>query len=336
MNSRERVKAALDFCGPDRVPRDLWGERMIPLRRPEDWDKVLELFPMDFARSPSILGASSRAKGLAWEPEGRIDEWGSVWTSLEEGLAGEVTAPVLPDWGAFASYEPPYETLENSQAAEVNNYCRSAGDKFILAETGPGPFERLQSLRGTTNLFYDLAEQPPQLSDLIQMVHEFNVSHVRAWCETDVDVVAMGDDWGSQRSLLICPGMWRELFRPLYADYVEIAHGLGKRFFFHSDGYIREIIPDLIDIGIDALNCQVFCMDLEELAESFKGKITFWGEIDRQKILPFGTPEEVRQAVRRYVNAFGDDKGGIIAQLAWSPNDPLENIIAAYDQWYNG
>ena len=128
----------------------------------------------------------------------------------------------------------------------------------------------------------------------------------------------------------------RRIFKPLYADYVEIAHGLGKRFFFHSDGYIRDIIADLIEIGIDALNCQVFCMDIEELAESFKGKITFWGEIDRQRILPFGTPQDVRRAVRRYVKALRDDRGGIIAQLAWSLNDPIENIIAAYEEWYKG
>ena len=75
MTSRERVNAALDFSGPDRIPRDLWGERFIPLKRPEDWAKVLDLFPMDFARSPSVLGPSSQAKGLAWEPGGRTDEW---------------------------------------------------------------------------------------------------------------------------------------------------------------------------------------------------------------------------------------------------------------------
>ena len=210
MTWRERVIAALDSCGPDRIPRDLWGERIIPLKRPEDWAKVLDLFPMDFVRSPSILGPSSRTRGLAWEPGGRTDEWGSVWTSLETGLCGEITAPALADWKDFESYEPPYDTLENNRADEVNKYCRSVDSKFILGEIGPGPFERLQALRTTVNLLCDLAEQQPQLSDLTRMVHEFNVRHVQVWCGTDIDAVTMGDDWGSQRALLISPKMCEE------------------------------------------------------------------------------------------------------------------------------
>lgn len=334
MTSRERVNACLDLRGPGRMPRDLWGERIIPLTRPEDWRQVLDLFPMDFARTPSILGPSSRAKGLAWEPGGRTDEWGSVWTSLEVGLSGEVKTPALPDWKHLESYEPPYDLIKNNRADEVSKYCRSAGNKFILGETGPGPFERSQALRGTVDFFCDLAEQHPRVPDLIRMVHEYNVRHLQAWCGTEIDAVTMGDDWGSQRSLLISPQMWQKIFKPLYADYVEIIHGFGKRFFFHSDGYIPEIIPDLIEIGIDAINCQIFCMDIEELAESYKGKITFWGEIDPQHILPFGTPKDVRRAVRRFVNALGDEKGGVIAQLAWGPIDPTENIIAAYEEFH--
>jgi len=112
------------------------------------------------------------------------------------------------------------------------------------------------------------------------LVHEFYRQHVALWCLTGVDAIVIGDDWGSQSVLLISPRQWRRLFRPLYADYFAQAHSAGKRVFFHSDGMIREIIPDLIDIGVEALNSQLFCMDIEEIGRTFRGQLTFWGEID--------------------------------------------------------
>ena len=132
------------------------------------------------------------------------------------------------------------------------------------------------------------------------------------------------DDWGSQASLLISPRHWRKLFKPLYADYCRIIHDAGKFAFFHSDGHIAAIFPDLIEIGVDAVNSQLFCMDIEALAREYKGQITLWGEIDRQQALAFGTPQDVRQAVRRVRRAF-DDGSGQRAQCEWA-NDTHANI----------
>ena len=134
-------------------------------------------------------------------------------------------------------------------------------------------------------------------------------------------------------SLLISPQLWSEMFRPLYAEYFDMIHQAGKYVFFHSDGMIRPIIKELIAIGVDAINSQLFCMDIEELGESFRGEITFWGEIDRQFILPFGSEEEVRKAVRRVNNNLGSPEGGQIAQMAWTIDTPVHNIITAFDEW---
>jgi len=330
--SRRRVRAALDFAAHDRLPRDVWGERYISLYRPDDWRELHRRFPMDFSRAPSILGPSPRAEGSASEPGARVDEWGSVWTSLGIGVAGEVTRPAVGEWRELAAFSPPWETIDGDRVEAANAFCR-ASDAYVLGEIGPGPFERLQFLRGSEELYLDLAEEPAELGRLMEQVHEFYRRHVELWCRTAVDAIVIGDDWGSQSALLISPQQWRRLFRPLYADYFARAHAAGKRVFLHSDGMIREIIPDLIDIGVDALNSQLFCMDIEELGREFKRKITFWGEIDRQYILPFGAVEEVRQAVRRVLAALGDEAGGLIAQLSWGIDDPLENIIAAFEEW---
>jgi hypothetical protein len=136
-----------------------------------------------------------------------------------------------------------------------------------------------------------------------------------------------------QNRLLVNPKTWRELFKPIYAEYCRMAHEAGKFVFYHSDGDISAIIGDLIEIGVDAMNLQLFCMDIEALGREFKGKTTIWGEIDRQHILPFGTTEDVRAAVRRVRQAFDIGSGGLIAQLEWGKLDPIENIIAVYEGW---
>ena len=99
----------------------------------------------------------------------------------------------------------------------------------------------------------------------------------------------------------------------------------------HSDGYILDILPDLIDAGLDAVNSQLFCMGLEQL-RPFRGKITFWGEIDRQNLLPRGTVDEVRAAVRQVYDTLWN-QGGCIAQLEFGPGAKPENVEAVYETW---
>jgi hypothetical protein len=153
------------------------------------------------------------------------------------------------------------------------------------------------------------------------------------WCRSAVDGWAFMDDWGSQTSLLISPDMWRATFKPLYKVYCDMAHKAGKKIFFHSDGNIISIYPDLIELGIDAINSQIFAMDIEELGRRFKGRITFWGEIDRQQVLPFGTVEAVRKAVGRVRRALDDGRGGVFAMCEWGSTVPRQNIEAVFETW---
>lgn len=162
-------------------------------------------------------------------------------------------------------------------------------------------------------------------------MHQFYCDLLEKWAKTDVDALRFMDDWGSQRSLLISPALWKEMFLPLYRDYIEIAHSHGKKIFMHSDGYIVDILPILADAGLDAVNSQLFCMGLENL-EFMKGKITFWGEMDRQHLLPYGTEEQLRAAVRSVYNTLWSD-GGCIAQLEFGPGAKPENVFAVFDEW---
>ena len=111
-----------------------------------------------------------------------------------------------------------------------------------------------------------------------------------------------------------------------------IARRHGKFFFMHSDGHIMDIFSDLIEIGVDAVNSQVFCMDVAEIGRRFGGRITFWGEVDRQHLLPYGTPADVLSAVRRARQALYRE-GGVIAQCEFGIGARPENVAAVFDAW---
>lgn len=331
MDGRERVIRTLRFEKPDRAPRHLWYWPGIEMFRKDELDAVQARYPDDICLVDVPYGKSKREKGIPNVVGTYIDPWGCEWIAGESGVIGEVKNPQITDWSKLDNYSPPYELLDNVDLNVVNSFCAET-DKFVLAFVG-NPFERMQFLRGTEAIFLDLGYGADEIVLLRDMVHQFNMQHLEMLCQTDIDGITFSDDWGAQQNMLISPKMWRELFKPLYADYCRVAHEAGKFAFMHSDGQISSIYPDLIEIGLDALNSQLFCMDMEELGRLHKGKITFWGEIDRQYILPFGTPDEVREAVRKVRKILDDGTGGVFAQAEWGMDVSQENIETMFETW---
>lgn len=334
MTSRERMYRTLEFNHPDRVPRDLW---MIPIATIEHGAETLKAFrqrwPGDIIQCSAGKPRALRGYGDMTELGDSMDEWGCKFHNIYRGIMGEVKEPLVDDWSKLDLVQPPRELLQVDIAA-ANAFCRSS-DQFILASGWGRTWERIQFLRGTENVMMDLAEESPEFFELLNRVHTFYRDQFAAWAQTECDALVHMDDWGSQRALLISPDQWRRIFKPLYAEYVQIAHARKKKFFLHSDGQIQAIYPDLIEIGVDAVNSQLFCMDIEELGRTARGKITFWGEIDRQHILPWGTPEEARAAVRRVAENLRpkDTGGGVIAQFELTSKAKLANAEAIYEEW---
>ena len=160
------------------------------------------------------------------------------------------------------------------------------------------------------------------------MLHEFACKEIELWAETEVDGVAFRDDWGTADGLLISPEMWRELFRPLYREYCKILHAKDKFVFFHSDGNILDIFGDLVKVGVDAIHCQLHLMNVERLAKRYRGRVTFWGGMDRRRLQEPGTAEEFREAVLAIRRALDYGGGGVIAQCQWDPGVRLQTVAA--------
>jgi len=333
MTGRERVTSCLKFEKVDRVPRDLWTLPAVILFQHEEYERMVEKYPLDIARPQLSPGWGEDVVQACSKVGTYKDDWGSMWQVGEPGVIGEVKKAALDDWTKLDSYTLPWHLIEErNDPSPINRSCEES-DLFMLSDVAARPFERIQFVRGTENVFMDLAWGTTKIRKLIEMVHDYYMKDVESWCKTSVDGVLFMDDWGTNNALLISPLMWREIFKPLYKDYCSIIHSYGKYAFFHSDGYTQDVFGDLVEVGIDAVNSQLFRMDIEELGRRYRGKTTFWGEIDRQHILPFGTTEEVHNAVMRVRNALDVGNGGVIAQCEWGKNNPTENIEEVFRSW---
>jgi uroporphyrinogen decarboxylase len=339
MKPRDLVRDTLEFNNSERVPRQLWELPWALQHHPRELDRIKRDFPDDIVTAPcegfpSCEGFEVRPgdpHGNPYEPGIYIDHWNCRFTNFHRGVIGEVKQPPVTGehWEERDGLRIPEECLTVNREA-VNEFCART-DRFVLAGDWARPFERLQFIRGTEQLYIDLVLQPEELFEFMEMVHDYYCRLLTAWAETDVDGLWYMDDWGAQQSLLINPEMWKKLFKPLYRDYIDIAHDHGKKIFMHSDGYITDIIPHRIDLGLDALNAQIFCMGVKNLGR-FRGKLTFWGEIDRQHLLPEGSTGDIEQAVWLVRESLWD-RGGCIAQCEFGPGAKPENVYTVFKTW---
>jgi len=329
---KELVQKTLSFASPQRIPRQIcilpWAEE----QHPDVVHRLRSDFPDDIVAAPAVYKEPLEVVGNRYSPGIYIDEWGCTFSNLQSGIIGIVQKPLISEWEDLDNFKPP-ESILNLNREAVNAFCKET-DRFVLAGTFQRPFERFQFIRTMERAFVDLIEQPPELFELLDRIHELYRKEVEVWASTDVDAIALMDDWGAQNALITSPNIFRKIFKPMYKEYVEIARQYEKYVFLHSDGYIIDIIQDLIDIGIDALNSQIFCMGIKALGDKFRGKITFWGEIDRQQLLPYGSRQEIENAVSEvWRELYADAEGGVIAQCEFGLGAKPENVYTVFETW---
>lgn len=329
---KQIVYDTLEFKNANhRTARELWTLPWAWYNYGQEVEQILKDFPSDFGYVSFKLKEESICQGDMHEIGEATDAWGCKFINLQRGIIGEVKEPLVKDdeWEDVSNVHFPEELL-SFDIEQVNRDRALISDKFIMGGC-PRPFEQLQFIRGTENLYMDLMYRPQKMMLFLEKMHDFYCRLMTKLAQTNIDALQFMDDWGSQKSLLISPKLWREIFKPMYREYIDIAKKYGKKTFMHSDGHILEILPDLVDMGLDAVNCQIFCMGIDNLKQ-FKGKITFWGEIDRQHLLPNGTVADISEAVAKVKNALYDD-GGCIAQCEFGPGGRPENVREVFASW---
>jgi uroporphyrinogen decarboxylase len=330
MRSRELVRRTLEFDSPRVVPRQAWILPWAEEHYPEAVAKLRAEYPDDVVTAPAVYRSPVPSVGNRYRKGVYIDEWGCRFENVHGGVIGIVKEPLVRDWQDLQGFTVP-EAVLGVDAEAINAFCQGT-ERFVLAGTLVRPFERLCFVRTYEQALVDLAQQPPELFELLHRIHDLYLREVEVWAQTRVDAISLMDDWGTQRGMMVDPDLWRRIFKPFYREYAQVARRCGKFVFMHSDGQIIDIIPDLIEIGVDALNSQVACMGAAELGRRFRGRVTFWGEIDRQDLLSRGSTERVRRAVREMRDALLAN-GGVIAQCEFGPGARPENVLEVFRTW---
>jgi len=318
---REIVIDTLTFKNPDRMARTTWWSPWWESDCKDVFDDIAKNFPDDVVALDKwlVYTKSDKVKRDPYLPGESFDEWGCKFHNLTYGVHGEVKDPIIKSAEEFKSvFKAPYDVLPTGLALQkatdkINKYY-DENPVFGLSDF-VRLFERYQFLRGSEETFIDIAEDPDLVKENLKLIHDYNLKQLEFWAKTNVDALFFMDDWGSQISLLINPEIWRELFKPYYKEYKQLAASYGKFLFMHSDGFIESIMDDLVEIGVDAINSQVFCMDMEKLSQKYNGKITWWGEIDRQTVMASENYNLAEKSVKKYMDCFWRKEGGCFAQF---------------------
>ncbi|MBR6762988.1 MAG: hypothetical protein IKM13_04475 [Clostridia bacterium] len=236
----------------------------------------------------------------------------------------EILAYPFPDY-SVADPAPVRRAVEELHAA----------DRVAVGYASNVIWEPAWYLRGMENLMVDMMMDDPMAELLLDKLTQCAIDRVRLYAGCGVDVIHMGDDVGSQTSLLMSEELYCTWLKPRLTRVIAAIREVNPDILvlYHSCGYVKPLIPHLIDAGIDILNpVQPECMDFREIHREFGDKIAFNGTIGTQSTMPFGTPEEVRREVFRNLEIAGDRGGLFVAPThLLEPEVPVENV-AAYIQ----
>ena len=329
--SRERVRRAIEFRRPDRPPISHAVLPAAQIKYGRALDDILEEFREDFGWDylPDLPVAEF---GPQYRQGLNRDEFGTVWRVEWPGICGIPVGWPIPDLDRRADYRWPAGFAAGPPAARHYSGHMAGPDGRWYARGGWITFfEQLQQLRGMESALLDIAAESPVFVRLLDDLLAFNLAWIDRWVALSYDGIHFGDDWGTQRSLLIRPAVWRRLFKPRYAEMFGRVKAAGRHVWFHSDGFVSDILGDLVEIGVDVVNFQVGVVGHEWTARNVRGRIAVRTDIDRQSILPFGSPDQVRDEVGRTFEACGTAAGGIIACGEVGPDVPLANIRAMYE-----
>jgi uroporphyrinogen decarboxylase len=360
MTPRERVRAALEHCQPDFTPCDYFAT-------PEIHRGLLEYFGIAggiAGQSPLSSSAGTIGENLVPERLGtdiryiRPPYVGPPLTSFDDGSTRNIWGirrrPMPNEYGHYA--EPvgtPYAewtTVEQAQQFPWPNpdwfdyeaipaICAQYPDRAIAA----GDFHVQDFIngvafgRGVQQVLLDIATEDPVFLYLVQQRHEFYLWHIERILEAGggrIDLVLCGDDFGSQRGLLISPAKFDRLFAAKKKEFFEMVHSFGAKVTHHCCGSSRALISRFIDCGMDALQTiqpQAAGMDPYELKAEFGGRITLHGAVDVQGWLQWATVQEIQQEVNHLMDQVGAGGGFIISPSHHlQPDIPLENVLAFY------
>ncbi|HOT36792.1 MAG TPA: uroporphyrinogen decarboxylase family protein [Candidatus Latescibacteria bacterium] len=340
MTPRQRVHAALNRLPADRIPIFMWYHPVTARRLAAELDiPVSELSTVmgDDVRQ-TWVGNNHAMEGIVHERDGEThrDDWGIEW--VKSGHFNQIRSSPLEHASReeALAYQYPYNCVDSLMANMVP-LLRYSDRYFIGCDVSPCLFEMICRLRGMEQATLDLAEDPDLARTMLAEAGAFSRHLAEEACRRfRLDWLWTGDDVGGQLAMIMSPSLWRELVKPRLKEIFAAGKTGGIPVAYHSCGAVRDIIPDLIEIGLDVLNpiqCNCPGMDPASLKREFGRKLTFMGGVDTQGLLPQATADEVFRVTRKLIEIMTEDGGGYILAASHTipPETPSENIFAMYD-----
>lgn len=342
MNARDRVLIALDGDEPDRIPLALGFYHvdipsLVPPGRYRDDLVDVEFieFPCSSADEELEQVIETRAPAARLGSPSQVRTY-ALWDYHPENLGQ----------GNPLAHARSLEDLENFPLPDLNGPCGveqltlqvEALHERGLAAGGNPPhlggelFETAWRLRGFKNFLVDLVRRPEWADLLLDRLTDRARRHTAALAKAGVDVLALDDDIGMPKTMIISPATWRRFFKPRLADIIRAARAIlpSVRVLYHSDGYFEPVIGDLVEIGVNAINpVQPDHMDALRIRRAFGPKLALWGTVGRQTTFSFATAQEIRKEVRQRIEALG--RAGLVLCPAYDidePDIPWQNVAA--------
>jgi len=344
MNPRDRLLKAFDFEEVYPTPYTIWYDH-----------ETLERLNAHYGGPSWREGIHDHIMRLTvdWEPEVSVGEglyrdvFGTLW---QQGDPKHIVEPALtkPSLDGFKMPKlAPHLLAAQPTADEKHTILPMLGFEeahkrlvnerervFTVVGYGRGIFQCAWMMRGYENYFVDLLDNPVFCHELMEQMTERHLELLDELLKLPCDGIIFSDDYGDQRGVIIGPPLWREFVKPYLKKLYERVHQAGKMTFQHTCGSVFDIIPDLIEIGLDVLqSLQPEAMPVYEIKKRYGRDLRLWGGFGTQQLLPQGTPEEIRAEIRRLRRELGKGGGYCFSSSKPIMNDvPVENAVAFIEE----
>ncbi len=292
MSRKELVKRAIAMKSPDRLP-------LFFFNRNKD---LSDIVMVDVVRH--FMGEDKS-----------LSEWGFRWDRSDETM-GQPKEELIKDWSVLEKLTVPDPSLPGRFSGLETAKQEYGEDRYYIASLVLSGFTVMTFLRGFNATLEDLVLERSMVEKLADLVFGFENEVIRCAKGRGFDCIAFFDDWGTQQNLIISPDLWRDFFKPRYKEQFDLCHESGFDVYFHCCGYIYDIIPDFIEIGVDMLNIsQPNLFDIGRLGKDLGGKVCFVCPVSYQTTSLSGSKDDIYKDVQTMVKHLGSHNGGLIGYI---------------------